>query len=146
MTRAQALDAALAAFQIELDGVEAMAALASAEATDSESKSEGKYDTRATEASYLARGQAERVASLRALVGWLTDAPRHPAGRVGLGALVDVEENDVASTWLVLPDGGGRTLRIDGHRVTVVTPRSPVGKAILGLHADEEAELWLAGQ
>ena len=45
-----------------LETAEQAQAIAQSEATSPESKAEGKYDTRATEASYLARGQAEGLA------------------------------------------------------------------------------------
>ena len=64
--------------QAELDGMEAVAEAARDEATSSETKAEGKYDTRATEASYLARGQAWRIVSLRKQVAWLGRALFNP--------------------------------------------------------------------
>ncbi len=41
----------------ELSAVERVAAMARDEVSSEETKQEGKYDTRATEASYLARGR-----------------------------------------------------------------------------------------
>ena len=55
--KARIVAALLEQVQAELDGMEAVAEAARDEATSSETKAEGKYDT-PTEASYLARGQA----------------------------------------------------------------------------------------
>ena len=76
----------------------------------------------------------------------MTDAPRQPQSRIGLGALIQVEEDDVSSWWLMLPDGGGRIIEVGGQRVTVVSPASPVGKEVMGLEEDDEVELWLGGR
>ena len=77
--KARIVAALLEQVQAELDGMEAVAEAARDEATSSETKAEGKYDTRATEASYLARGQAWRIVSLRKQVAWLSSgAPFDP--------------------------------------------------------------------
>ena len=55
-----------------LETAEQAQSIARDEATSAESKAEGKYDTRATEASYLARGQAERVVALSEAVDTVT--------------------------------------------------------------------------
>ena len=61
ISRAKAIAAILAEVSAELSAMESLAGDARDEATSGETKSEGKYDTRATEASYLARGQAWRI-------------------------------------------------------------------------------------
>ena len=65
MNKVAAIEAFRASLSTELDAVERVAAMARDEASSAETKQEGKYDTRATEASYLARGQAERIVALR---------------------------------------------------------------------------------
>ena len=40
-----------------------------------------------------------------------------------------------------MPHGGGVVLRVDGVEVTVVTPSSPVGQALLGKQAGDDFEL-----
>ena len=80
--------------EAKLEGMESMAEASRDEATSSETKAEGKYDTRATEASYLARGQAWRIIELRKFAGWLRS--EHAVKTldelvVQVGALVRVE-------------------------------------------------------
>ena len=71
----------------QLAGVAAMTAAARDEATASESRPENQYDTRALEASYLAAGQGQRLAELKALRQWaehLSDAaPDEPVATQG---------------------------------------------------------------
>ncbi len=132
--------AALDVFTKELDGVERMAALAADEVGNSESKSEGKYDTRSTEASYLARGQAQRVLALRRLTSWLQTVPVAPS-RFGIGTLAQVDDDGTERWFLMLPDGGGVTVPVAGDEGLVVTPDSPVGRGLVGLDIDDEAEV-----
>ena len=112
------------------------------EATGAESKAENKYDTRSTEASYLARGQAERVAALRTLVSFVSS----PASRldremcpVGLCSLVALEDQGGTMWVFVAPGGGGLRFEVDGVAVVIVTPDSPLGKALIG--QEEGAEI-----
>jgi transcription elongation GreA/GreB family factor len=113
-----------------------------------EAKPENDKDTRALEQSYLARGQAERVEELRAAVAEALATPITPtgsAGRVALGALVRAafSDGETAIYW-VAPSGGGTVLQ--GGRVRVVTPRSPLGRALVGRVKGDEAEVVIAGK
>jgi transcription elongation GreA/GreB family factor len=115
-------------------------------ATHEEAKPENDKDTRALEQSYLARGQATRIEELRAGVVETSGMPLRDFedGPAALGALVTVETDGKTSTLLLAPAGGGELLG-DGA-VQVVTPKSPLGRAVLGKRAGEEAELVVAGK
>ncbi|MGD0526871.1 MAG: GreA/GreB family elongation factor [Polyangiaceae bacterium] len=115
-------------------------------ATHEEAKPENDKDTRALEQSYLARGQATRIEELRASVaGVMAMVPRDFDGRpAALGALVTVDEDGEESTLLLAPGGGGA--RLAGGTVQVVTPASPLGRAILGKRAGDDAEVAVAGK
>ena len=141
MNRTEVVAAVLTALQTNLDGVERMAKLASDEATSSETKSEGKYDTRATEASYLARGQAERVGALRRLVMWVQALVYNSTGTIRLGSLVQMAEKERCQWVLILPDGGGVRVSTNTGDVRVITPHSPIGAALMGAEEDDEVEL-----
>jgi transcription elongation GreA/GreB family factor len=109
---------------------------ASAEgATHEEARAEGDKDMRATEVSYLARGQAARVEELReaaALFAALPGTNLGPNDPARVGALVQVEEDEGTSLWLLAPLGAGIEVELDGQRVSVVSTRSPLGRALLG--------------
>ncbi len=103
--------------------------------THEDARQEGDKDMRSTEASYVARGQAQRVVelqgSLGALVGlslrlFAADDP------VALGALVTVEFDAEEVECFVAPAAGGARIEFDERTVRVITPRSPLGRALLG--------------
>jgi len=80
-------------------------------ATGDETKSEGKYDTRATEAAYLAEGQRARLEGLRETrhyFGSLILKAFVATEEVGAGALVEIEDAVGNLTfYLLLKKGGG---------------------------------------
>ena len=132
----------LLSVQSELASMESLAEMARDEATNSETKAEGKYDTRATEAAYLARGQAWRIAELRKLVAWLsTDFPRQTLSDpvVQVGALVLIE--GPRSEWLFIAPVGGKEAEVDGHTVRVISMASPLGSAMVELQVDDAFEV-----
>jgi transcription elongation GreA/GreB family factor len=115
-------------------------------ATHEEAKPENDKDTRALEQSYLARGQAARIEALRAGIAGVTAMPvkDFEARPAAVGALVTVDEDGEESTLLLAPAGGGA--RLAGGTVQVVTPPSPLGRAVLGKQAGDDVELVLAGK
>lgn len=111
-------------------------------ATHEEARPENDKDTRALEQSYLARGQAQRVEQLRIeLGGVLSLKPRAFAegAPIALGALVSVEEDGENRTLFLAPARGGTEL----GTVQVVTPTSPLGRALIGKCAGDSIELRL---
>ena len=118
-------------------------------ATHEEARPEHAKDTRATEASYLARGLARRVEDLRAEIAALASVDLRDFGdddRVALSAIVELCEPDGAASfvWLV-PVGGGEPLCAGGATIRCVTPRSPLGRSLLGREVGDEVVLDLPG-
>jgi len=114
-------------------------------ATHTEARAENPKDTRGLEQSYLARGQAQRVAELEAGLAAVTAlVPRDFASGdpVAVGALVTVDDDGEPKRLFIAPHGGGSVL---AGGVQVVTPSSPLGRALLGKRVDDEAELRLPG-
>ena len=122
---------------------------AQARATHTEARPEHAKDTRAIEGSYLARGLAERVETQHDAVAVLRAVALTsfgPDDTVGLTALVGVrDEDDVESVYFIAPVGGGERLAVDGTDVLVLTPRSPLGAALVGRRARDEIEVTLRG-
>lgn len=110
-------------------------------ATHEEARPENDKDTRGLEQSYLARGHAQRVAELEAGLAALNEMSvleLADGAPISLGALVEIDEADHSRTFLVAPAGGGMVLPGD---ITVLTPTSPIGRALLGRGVDDECEV-----
>lgn len=116
-------------------------------ATHAEARAENDKDTRALEQTYLARGQAMRVEETRDAVARVRAMPLKPfaAGTpISLGALVTAEDDDGTYRYFMAPAGGG--VKLAQATVQVVTPASPLGAALVGKPAGDEAEVKLAGK
>jgi transcription elongation GreA/GreB family factor len=116
-------------------------------ATHEEARPENDKDTRALEQSYLARGEAARIEELGAglaEVGAVTTRTFRQGEPAALGALVVAEEDGAEVVLWLAPYGGGS--RLAEGRVQVVTPRSPLGSALVGKRAGDECEVALAGR
>jgi len=134
------------AIQAELDAVERVAAMARDEVSSAETQQEGKYDTRATEASYLARGQAWRVAALRRLRAWF-DLPAPPVdepGVIAVGSLARLSR-DGHDTLVLLVPAGGATTELHGEVLRGISPQAPLGAALLGLETADVFEVQTPG-
>lgn len=114
-----------------------------------ESRAENDKDTRGIEASYLARGQAERVEQMQetlARLRFLSLAAYGPDDPIGAGALVDVEiDEEAQSTFFLVPVGGGVAVDFGEREVKLITAISPVGKAMLGKLEGEDFEIRVRG-
>ena len=129
-----------------LEGAQRAHAAALEGATHTEARAENPKDTRGLEQSYLARGQAQRVTELEAGVAAVTGLVLRsfaPADPIALGALVIVDEDGEHKPLFIAPHGGGSLLT---GGVQVVTPSSPLGRALLGKRLDDEIEVRLPGR
>jgi transcription elongation GreA/GreB family factor len=136
----------VAVLSAALDAARASHAAAVAGATDDEARPENDKDTRGLEQSYLARGQAARVAELEAATTETTALVMKrfpPTAAVAMCALVEVDEGGVRHRYFIAPHGGGTVL---AGGVQVVTPASPIGRALLGKRVDDEIEFRLPGK
>ncbi len=136
----------------DLEAAERAQATTRAGATHEEAKPENDKDTRALEQSYLARGQAMRVEELRAAVVQVKGMPIRAyddAQTIALGALVTAEEEEkdgppARRRFFLAPQGGGAKLA--AGEVLVVTPKSPLGQALVGKKVGDACEVRLAGR
>lgn len=145
MNKKLILDAVVAHLDREYQTALAAAKEAHATATHSESVAENKYDTFGLEASYLAQGQARRVEELATALHRLRQltAKAYDAGdAIGMGALVELEREDGSAQFVLLaPGAGGVKLVVEGKTITVVTPTSPLGSALMGRFVDDEVKM-----
>jgi transcription elongation GreA/GreB family factor len=134
-------------------GVAARAgAEAAVEAREGATPAEKREDARvALEYAGLARGQHERAARAMAEAAALDGFSPRPLGRadrVSLGAVVEVEGDEEGRTFFLAPVGGGVELTVPGGDgfLSVVTPSSPIGRAVLGRRVGETIEVLVAGE
>jgi transcription elongation GreA/GreB family factor len=118
---------------------------AALEARDGATPSEKRDDARtAIEFSNLARAQGRRAQAAREDLAKIESfQPRKPGDRVALGDIVEIEDGDMGRTIFLAPAGAGIELTMpdgDGF-VTVVTPASPLGKALLGRELGDTVEI-----
>lgn len=111
-----------------------------AAATDPDSRAENKYDTRTLEASYVARGQAQRVQELQAAVhlfqALAQDLTTSPTVRLGSFILLDEDQY-----YFMGPGAGGTEVILEGKEILVITPASPLGQRLMGKGAGETLKL-----
>jgi transcription elongation GreA/GreB family factor len=121
-------------------------------AVHDEARPENDKDTRALEASYLARGQAQRVADLQVAlkqVVFMEVRSFGPDDAIALSALVQLEslESEDETRWYLLAcAGGGRRIAHEGSHADVLTPEAPLGRALAGRHRGEELVLRIGGR
>jgi len=129
------LDQFLAVLNAELASLTRAAQGAFAAATDPDSRAENKYDTRTLEASYVARGQAQRVAELQEAVrafGALSGNEFESGAAITLGALVSLETPEERAHYFLGPFAGGTEIMHEGKEIVVITPASALGQKLIG--------------
>jgi len=113
-------------------------------ATHEENKPENEYDTRGLEASYLAGAQAERVSEMKntiVLLKALKIKDFSDSDAIAFSAIVETESDGKTQWMFVLPSGGGIKINFSEHLIQTVTPHSPLGEALIGLHVGDVAAI-----
>ncbi|MBF7141566.1 MULTISPECIES: GreA/GreB family elongation factor [Pseudomonas] len=138
------------ALERDLDVARRAAQTAYETATHEENIAENKYDTLGLEASYLATGQARRMSEIAQALTALRALPatRHcPDRGLQLGDYVVLENPDGHVRALFIgPDAAGLVVHTDNSPVTVITPRAPLGQALLGRQEGDEVQVQVAGK
>jgi transcription elongation GreA/GreB family factor len=102
------------------------------------------------EYSRMARAQSARAAQAAEELSLLeTFHPKRLArnAKVELGAVVEVEDEDEGRTFFLAPVGAGVELTGEGGDgfLSVITPRSPLGRAVLGRRVGDTIEVDVKG-
>lgn len=125
---------------------------AAEEARDGATAAEKRENARVSqEYSSLARGQGQRAGKLQAELDSLASfrpVPLSPRSPIELGAIVEVEDDAVGRTFFLAPAGAGLELSGPGGDgfLSVVTPVSPVGRAVLGRRVGDTVEVTVQGE
>ncbi len=129
----------------QLSRAEANQREAQAGATHEETRAENDKDTRAIEAQYLSRGLAERVLEWQEAVASLENMTTNSVAEgtaISLCTLIEVEdEGGKARRYFLAPAGAGLKIGTSEGTVMVITPKSPLGRVLLGARLDDEVVL-----
>lgn len=120
---------------------------AHAAAVDDQSVAETQYDTLAIEAGYLAEGQSKRVSEFQQAI----DAYQvldlivfDENSTITTGALVQLAADSPSNHWFFIgPAAGGFRCNLAQQSITVITPQSPMGMALIGKQQDDDIEIML---
>ncbi|SEL48475.1 GreA/GreB family elongation factor [Colwellia chukchiensis] len=127
-------------------------------AIDDQSVAETQYDTLAIEQSYLAQGQSQRVAKIRQAIDILTSfqqrlalAQAEQELTVKVGSLVQLAQDKAKQHWyFIVPVAGGYrcqlTQQSSCYKITLLTPQSPMGAALLAQSLDDDVTLTVVGK
>ncbi|MBL8923396.1 MAG: GreA/GreB family elongation factor [Myxococcaceae bacterium] len=103
---------------------------------------------RAVNIAQAAKQRLEAAESAWAAAADFKPAALRKGERIGLGALVEVEDGDAGKTLFVAPAGAGEELTGPGGDgfLHVVTPGSPLGKALIGRRVGDVVEVMVRGE
>jgi transcription elongation GreA/GreB family factor len=142
MTKQMLIQSIITTLEADLALFVSAAKTAHEAATHKECLPDNKYDTTALEASYLAQGQANRAQEIRACLEnyrGLTLKTFDNETPIRLTALITVEDTDGGIRRLFLgPQAGGLKVSDEDGEIVVITPGSPLGRALIGCMAGDE--------
>ena len=142
MNKKELLSKIIATLADDLKTLTEAAKTAHAAATHAECLPDNKYDTTGLEASYVAQGQANRAQDIKKSLERyrnLTLRSFDEETPIRLTALVTIEADDGSCRQVFLgPDAGGLKLIAGDVECIVITPESPLGRALLGRACDDE--------
>lgn len=110
-------------------------------ATHEENRPENDKDMRSTEASYIARGMAERIADMERGLAKLValELRAFDGGKpIAVSALVTLEHDGAATHYLLVAEPGGLAVEVRGERYATLATTSPLGRALLGQSEGDE--------
>lgn len=135
MHKAELLTRIVQRLNASLQTLHAAAKASHAEATDASNKAENKYDTRSLEASYLADGQARQARELADAIAIYAGLQLHDYAAdetIDLTALVALDVDGVRALYFIGPRSGGLEIEDAQGNIVVLTPKSPLGQALMG--------------
>ena len=146
MDKSRLVSALRAQIDEEIADMRRIAREAAEAATHEENRAESDKDMRSTEASYLARGQAARVAALErssALLATMQLAAFGPDDGIAVSAVVELVQGERRQVYFLVPPGvdGGRRVDLDDLSIQTLGPASPLGSALIGQAAGDDVEV-----
>ncbi len=143
LMKSELLEIIRSEIRARLERLAKAAMAAHAAATDPGSKAESKYDTRSLEESYLATGQARQVQdlaeTLRAFES-LRPVDFSASDEIASGALVELKRGKEKLFFFLVPAAGGLEITHKKKEITLLSPESPLYRALIGKKIGEMLE------
>jgi len=117
-------------------------------ATHKDCLGSSKYETMGTEAAYLAHGQGLRLLEIKHALAYFKQLKLpEPTSSIALCSLLTLnnEQGQQQHLWIA-GDAGGLEIRHNKKTITVITPQSPLGRALLGKAQGDDVEIRIAGK
>ena len=143
MNKNEFVDQVIKALQMDYEVSVSAINEAAETATHEENVARSKYETKSVEAAYLVEGHLRRNGELENEISAFRSMrirDFNDESRVLLSALVELEKSDGSIQQVFMgPQAGGRQVL----GITIVTPLSPLGKAILGKSMGDEILVYI---
>ncbi|MBL4760370.1 MAG: GreA/GreB family elongation factor [Mariprofundaceae bacterium] len=111
-------------------------------ATHKDCLGSSKYETMGLEASYLAQGQGTRLLELERSLAYFKQVKLQESTSITLETYIILNDEDDKQTCLWMAgDAGGLKVPYQQQIITVITPKSPLGKAIMGKNIGDDFSL-----
>jgi len=118
-------------------------------AIDDQSVAETQYDTLAIESAYLAEGQSRRIMDFELAINQLEQLKTQLTAKdtevnktIRVGSIVQLSDDYQNNNWFfIAPAAAGYKFTIKDKNFTVITPKSPMGIALMNKAIDDEIEV-----
>lgn len=111
-------------------------------ATDNELKADGKYDTRAIEAGYIAGAQKKRVEELELEINLIDEIDlENTQSQVAVGSVVKLSFNGLEKLYFISSTSGGSMVKLEDEIILVISAFSPIGSQVIGLQKGDSFEV-----
>lgn len=142
MTKAKIIEFLEIKLKNELEEITKIAAQTKMAATHSDMKQESKYDTRATEAAYLAGAQAKRVYEIIKELDELQSLKLTSGHKkVQLGSILSLDLNGTSNQYFISPTSGGFLASFEEGTYMILGVHSPIAQGSIGLSEGESFEV-----
>ena len=105
-------------------------------------KSEGKYDTRAIEAKYLAEAQELRVKTIRNELAIIEKLTNSSSRTVTIGSIVYCDN----LAYFIIPISGQGTILDEEQKIQTISFNTQLAKEMIGLEVDDSFEHPISGK
>ncbi|OIO72305.1 MAG: transcription elongation factor GreAB [Zetaproteobacteria bacterium CG1_02_53_45] len=150
MDKSEVLSLIIDQLSADLSALDQAVRIARDTATHADCLGSSKYETMGLEASCLAQGQGTRLLEVERALAYfkrLSLAESEHGAGIGLSSLVELTDDAGVRQWLWLAAEAGGLKVHDGQvAVTVITAKSPLGRALIGKGAGDDVETTFAGK